>query len=94
MDEYDLILVIGANDTVNSAAEDDPNCEIYGMPVRQIINAPFRFFGLLSVVSLLLIQCLSVLPMIAWLETDAFRRACQSVTGQSASWHGLWTKMD
>jgi NAD(P) transhydrogenase len=29
----DLALVIGANDTVNSAAEDDPNSIIAGMPV-------------------------------------------------------------
>jgi len=32
-DETDVALVIGANDTVNSAAEDDPNSEIAGMPV-------------------------------------------------------------
>ena len=31
--ETDLTLVIGANDTVNSAAEDDPNSIIAGMPV-------------------------------------------------------------
>merc|ERR1712088_858719 len=30
--DTDLALVIGANDTVNSAAEDDPNCIIAGMP--------------------------------------------------------------
>ena len=29
----DVCLVIGANDTVNSAAETDPNCPIAGMPV-------------------------------------------------------------
>merc|ERR1711998_335314 len=33
MSEFDVSMVIGANDTVNSAAEDDPNCEIAGMPV-------------------------------------------------------------
>jgi NAD(P) transhydrogenase len=32
-DDVDLSLVIGANDTVNSAAEDDPNSIIAGMPV-------------------------------------------------------------
>ena len=32
-DNVDLSLVIGANDTVNSAAEDDPNSIIAGMPV-------------------------------------------------------------
>lgn len=35
-DETDLTLVIGANDTVNSAAEDDPNSIIAGMPVLRV----------------------------------------------------------
>lgn len=35
----DLVLVIGANDTVNSAAEDDPNSPIAGMPVLKVWNA-------------------------------------------------------
>ncbi|XP_044751001.1 NAD(P) transhydrogenase, mitochondrial-like [Coccinella septempunctata] len=35
----DLVLVIGANDTVNSAAEDDPNSAIAGMPVLKVWNA-------------------------------------------------------
>jgi NAD(P) transhydrogenase beta subunit len=30
------VLVIGANDTVNSAAEDDPNSIIAGMPVLRV----------------------------------------------------------
>merc|ERR1712193_553207 len=34
--ETDLVLVIGANDTVNSAAEDDPNSIIAGMPVLKV----------------------------------------------------------
>lgn len=34
--ETDLTLVIGANDTVNSAAQDDPNSIIAGMPVLQV----------------------------------------------------------
>ena len=34
--DTDLSLVIGANDTVNSAAEDDPNSIIAGMPVLQV----------------------------------------------------------
>ena len=34
--ETDLVLVIGANDTVNSAAEDDPNSIIAGMPVLRL----------------------------------------------------------
>jgi H+-translocating NAD(P) transhydrogenase len=32
----DLVLVIGANDTVNSAAEEDPNSIIAGMPVLKV----------------------------------------------------------
>ncbi|MFD2841750.1 Re/Si-specific NAD(P)(+) transhydrogenase subunit beta [Populibacterium corticicola] len=35
----DLVLVIGANDTVNPAAEDDPTSPIAGMPVIQVWNA-------------------------------------------------------
>merc|ERR1712062_841848 len=35
----DLALVIGANDTVNSAAEDDPNSIIAGMPVLRVWKA-------------------------------------------------------
>jgi NAD(P) transhydrogenase len=34
-----VVMVIGANDTVNSAAEDDPNSAIAGMPVIQVWNA-------------------------------------------------------
>merc|ERR1712209_291545 len=34
--DTDLALVIGANDTVNSAAEDDPNSIIAGMPVLKV----------------------------------------------------------
>lgn len=37
--ETDLTLVIGANDTINSAAEDDPNSQIAGMPVLQVWNS-------------------------------------------------------
>jgi len=36
MDGVDVTMVIGANDTVNSAAEDDPNSDIAGMPVIQV----------------------------------------------------------
>jgi NAD(P) transhydrogenase len=38
-DETDVALVIGANDTVNSAAEDDPNSQIAGMPVMRVWKA-------------------------------------------------------
>jgi len=37
--ETDVVLVIGANDTVNSAAEDDPNSPIAGMPVLKVWKA-------------------------------------------------------
>lgn len=37
--ETDVALVIGANDTVNSAAEDDPNSLIAGMPVLRVWKA-------------------------------------------------------
>merc|ERR1719150_524403 len=36
MEDTDLVLVIGANDTVNSAAEDDPNSQLAGMPVLRV----------------------------------------------------------
>jgi len=35
----DVALIIGANDTVNSAAEEDPNSVIAGMPVLQVWKA-------------------------------------------------------
>lgn len=44
--ETDLALIIGANDTVNSAAEEDPNSIIAGMPVLRVWLAKqvsFRF---------------------------------------------------
>lgn len=37
--DTDVVLVIGANDTVNSAAEDDPNSIIAGMPVLRVWKA-------------------------------------------------------
>lgn len=38
-DNTDVTLVIGASDTVSSAAEDDPSCSIYGMPVLRVWNS-------------------------------------------------------
>ena len=35
-EDADVVLVIGANDTVNSAAEEDPNSNIAGMPVLRV----------------------------------------------------------
>jgi NAD(P) transhydrogenase len=37
--DTDVCLVVGANDTVNSAAEDDPTSIIAGMPVLKVWNA-------------------------------------------------------
>ncbi|CAM9196880.1 unnamed protein product [Ectocarpus fasciculatus] len=37
--EVDVAMVIGANDTVNSGAEDDPDCAIAGMPVIRVWTA-------------------------------------------------------
>ncbi|EHY2961499.1 NAD(P)(+) transhydrogenase (Re/Si-specific) subunit beta, partial [Escherichia coli] len=37
--DTDTVLVIGANDTVNPAAQDDPNSPIAGMPVLEVWKA-------------------------------------------------------
>ncbi|AFU99466.1 NAD(P)(+) transhydrogenase (Re/Si-specific) subunit beta [Simiduia agarivorans] len=39
MDQVDVAIVIGANDTVNPAATEDQGSPIYGMPVIQVANA-------------------------------------------------------
>merc|ERR550525_100757 len=44
MESVDVVMVIGANDTVNSAAETDPNSDIAGMPVIQVWNSQLVVF--------------------------------------------------
>lgn len=44
MKDVDVAVVVGANDTVNCAAEDDPNSAIAGMPVIQVWNAKQSIF--------------------------------------------------
>lgn len=43
--ETDMAVVIGSNDCVNSAAEDDENSAIYGMPVLKVCFMLWRFLN-------------------------------------------------
>jgi len=44
MGEVDVCLVIGANDITNSAAEEDEDCPIYGMPVLKVWEAKHTIY--------------------------------------------------
>ena len=50
-EETDLVLVVGANDTVNSAAEDDPNSIIAGMPVLRVWKSNQVIIGNFKLIS-------------------------------------------
>lgn len=39
MPDTDLVIVLGANDIINSSAQEDPNSPIAGMPVIEVWKA-------------------------------------------------------
>ncbi len=49
--QTDVVYVIGANDVVNPAAEDDPSSPIYGMPVLEVWKAGTVLFNKRSLAS-------------------------------------------
>ena len=56
-EDVDVTIVIGASDTVSSAAEDDPKCSIYGMPVLRVWKSKAVFVSKRTMV---------ILDMQAW----------------------------
>jgi len=60
MASVDVTMVIGANDTVNSAAEEDPNSAIAGMPVIQVII-------LMMMIIIMMLMMLIIMMMIIML---------------------------
>jgi len=70
--ETDLVLVIGANDTVNSAAEDDPNSIIAGMPVLRVWKA-----NQVPVFSTLVYNLLEMLPYSMYNLSHHYRFSCR-----------------
>ncbi len=49
--QADVVYIIGANDVVNPAAEDDPSSPIYGVPVLQVWKAGTVLFNKRSLAS-------------------------------------------
>merc|ERR1719386_204211 len=44
MKEYDVCIVMGANDITNSAAQEVPGCSIWGMPVIEVWKSKQTIF--------------------------------------------------
>jgi NAD(P) transhydrogenase subunit beta len=59
----DVVLILGANDVVNPAAEDDPSSPIYGMPVLQVWKS-----------KLVIVNKRSMRPGYAGIENELFFR--------------------